>query len=288
MESEQQVNPLNPTQYWLMVAAVVIVVLILAAMATPVILKSKKKAPMTTAVNNAKQVYLLMVEFDDDFGQFPGDESASEDADFEAFTGEYSNDYLGQFIAGGYIQSEEIFYAKGGSGIKKKPDNNIATRADILSEGECGFAYIKGLSLKHDLKTPVLLAPMYGDGYKFNPHSFNEKAVVLRIDGAVQRYRLTREMEADIGGGKTLFEGGPDSVWAQEGVDRANLLYAKSPYTPPHYSFRRDLTPIDVLLFLLLIYVLFLIVRMIVRRSGAKASSRNTEQSEKRGKELAE
>ena len=279
---------MSPKEFWLKVVLIGALVVACVVTFAPVVMQSSRPAHGTGAMSNARQVYLLLIEFDYDFGSFPNDETADADQDLKGYTGEYSNDYLGQLIAGGYTQSEEIFYAKGGSGIKKKPDNNIATRADILSEGECGFAYIKGLSLKHDLKTPVLLAPMYGDGYKFNPHSFNEKAVVLRIDGAVQRYRLTKEMEADIGGGKTLFEDGPDSVWAQEGVDRVNLLYAKSPYTPPHYSFRRDLTPIDVFLFLLLIYVLFLIVRMIVRRSRAKACSRNTEQNEKRGKELAE
>ena len=129
---------------------------------------------------------------------------------------------------------------------------------------------------------------MYGDGLKFDPYIFDNKCVALRIDGSVQQLRLNDDRHARVGGEKTLFEGGADTIWSDEGFDQSNLHYAKYPYTPRFYSFRRDLTPIDVFLFLLLIYVLFLIVRMIVRRSRAKACSRNTEQNETREKELAE
>ena len=103
---------------------VIAIIAALAAMATPVILKQKKKADMTEAVNNAKQIFYLMIEFDGDFGEFPSDASAA-DIDTTG-TGvtlgtSTSNDYFKQFIAGGYTKSEEIFYAK--STITKKPDN---------------------------------------------------------------------------------------------------------------------------------------------------------------------
>ena len=63
--------------------------------------------------------------------------------DLRAFKGKWSNDYLGQLIAGGYTKSEEIFYAKGGVGGSRKPDNVISSPESILAPGECGFAYYK-------------------------------------------------------------------------------------------------------------------------------------------------
>lgn len=266
----------TPTEFWLRVVLIGALVVTCVFTFASVVMKSSRSAPVTSAVSNAKQVFILLEEFDQDFGSFPNDETADADEDLKEYTGEYSNDYLGQFIAGGYTQSEEIFYAKGKQGAKR-PDNIINKRADILSEGECGFAYIKGLNIKHNPKTPILLAPMYGDGYKFNPHNFKEKAVVLRIDGSVQQYRLTQDREAKLVGGKMLFEGGADSVWAQEGVDRSNLLYAKYPYTPPYYNFSREITPLDVLLFILLFYGIIWIVCRFVRRKRARVKGRATE-----------
>ena len=101
---------------------VIAIIAALAAMATPAILKQRKKADQTTAINNAKQVGILLLEFDNDFGAYPSDASAERDVDLNEYTGS-ANGYLGQLLAGGYIDSEEIFYAKGGSSTNKQPDN---------------------------------------------------------------------------------------------------------------------------------------------------------------------
>jgi len=178
-------------------------------------------------LSNAKQVFYLLVEFDQDFGEFPSDATANRDEDLKGYTGKYSNDYLAQFIAGGYTTSEEIFYAKGGSGSNKTPDNIIDDRKDQLSEGECGFAYIKGLSTESLSDTPVLLTPMYGDGYKFNTDVHEGKAVVLRVDGSVKQLLINKEGYAKISGGKTLFDAGLKSVWGEVGFDQNQLKYAK-------------------------------------------------------------
>ena len=73
---------------------------------------------------------------------------------------------------------------------------------------------------------------MYGDGFKFDPYCYDNKAIALRIDGSVQTLRLNKDRHAKLPNGKTLFEGGIDSVWGEAGFDRSNLLYAKYPYTP--------------------------------------------------------
>lgn len=254
---------------WLQFLLVLVLLVVLAAMFTPVVMKCSKSAPMTTATSNAKQIFYLLVEFDQDFGRFPTDVTAVDE--LEGYRGEYSNDYLAQFIAGGYTKSEEIFYAKGGSGPIKKPDNIIDHRKDQLGEGECGFAYIKDLSTKSNPKTPVLLAPMYGHGYKFNSDAYEGKAVVLRIDGAVKQFRLNKDRHAVIGGGKTLFDAGPASVWGAKGFDSSKLCYAKKPY-----DFSPRLLPEtnakEWLMAVLALLIVFLIVRAVVHstRRGAR------------------
>ncbi|MBK1832060.1 hypothetical protein JIN77_15090 [Verrucomicrobiaceae bacterium R5-34] len=229
-------------------------------------MSSPRKADMTTATNNAKQIFLLMVEFDDDFGEFPSDQSASKKDALKAYTGEYSNDYLGQFLAGGYVQSEEIFYAKGGK-RRVKPDNDYSSKDTTLAEGECGFAYIKGLSTSDLAGTPLLLASMYGDGYKFNSDVYKGKAVVLRIDGSVQTLRLNKDRLAKLPNGKTLFEGGADTVWGEEGFDSSRLLYAKHPYDFKPAIVRKEwVTPPTIAVALIFLFICIYIGKKIARK----------------------
>ncbi len=204
---------------------VIAIIAALAAMATPVIMKQNKKAAMTEATSNAKQIFYLLVEFDQDYGEFPGDDTAVDE--LSGYSGSNSNDYLAQLIEGGYTKSEEIFYAKGGASNNKKPDNVITNKTDQLKKGECGFAYIKGMSTSDNSGRPVLFAP-YDTSQKFKPDPYDGKAVVLRIDGAVKQLLLNKTSnEAKIGGGKTLFATGADTVWGTDGFTTSNLLPPK-------------------------------------------------------------
>lgn len=206
---------------------VIAIIAALAAMATPVILKQKKKADMTEAVSNAKQIYLLMVEFDQDFGEFPSDDSA-DDID-TAGTGitlgtTSSNDYFKQLVAGGYTKSEEIFYAK--SKLTKKPDNVIG--GDALEDGEVGFAYMAGQSTSDNSGRPLVMAPMEESGETFDPDPYGNKAVVLRIDGSAKQLRINNAKEAILSGSNTVFDTGDDTVWGTDGYDSGDLKKAVS------------------------------------------------------------
>ena len=187
----------------------------------------RRKADLTQATSNAKQLFYLMVEFDQDWGEFPNDDTAKNDVDLKGYTGKHSNDYLGQFIAGGYTKSEEIFFAKGGAPTKKKPDNDISTKAKTLEAGECGFAYYKGMSTSNHSRRPLLCAPMTGKGFKFNPKTYNGKALVLSIDGSVQHLLIDENGDAIMRNGKKLFEGGKDTAWGVKGPDLKNLVFPK-------------------------------------------------------------
>ena len=183
---------------------------------------------MTTAVNNARQVSVLLIEFDQDFGHFPNDESAYADADLKSYRGDFSNDYLGQLIAGGYVRSEEIFYAEGGSRTNKKPDNDIATQGDILEAGECGFAYLKNHGLDSEASTPILLTPMTRNGTQFDADRHDGKAMILRMDGSVMQMQIDPETgEALVPEGGTLFQGGEGTPWEVRAFVSEDLLFPK-------------------------------------------------------------
>ena len=236
-------------RFWAVFVFCLLLFLSVLAVMTPMVMKCQKKAPMITTVSNAKQIFLLLVEFDQDYGEFPSDKTAGmirpiqgyendpnngyasgmqmTEEEMKSFHGNYSNDYLGQFIAAGYVQSEEIFSAKGGSAIKKRPDNDISSREKILEAGECGFAYVKGMNtVDFHADSPILMNPMYGDKYRFNPSTYQGKGVVLTLNGSARSYRIDSNHHLKRGDGKTLFEGGKDTVWGDKGFDSANLCYA--------------------------------------------------------------
>lgn len=203
---------------------VIAIIAALAAMATPVIMKQKKKADMTTSTNNAKQIFYLMVEFDGDFGEFPSDDSAEDIEDNGLTLGSSSsNDYFRQFIAGGYTQSEEIFFAK--SKDTKKPDN-VITSSSALEDGEVGFAYLSNQSTSDNSARPLVMAPMNEGEQTFDADPYDSKCVVLRIDGSVKQLRLNSNDEAILSGSQTLFDDGEDTVWGDDGFETGDLQHA--------------------------------------------------------------
>ena len=155
---------------------VIAIIAALAALSTPVILKQQKKANATEAINNAKQVYLLMFEHDQDAGAFPA-EAGTANLNFR------------KFLTEGYTTSEEIFYAK--TSFTIKPDGNV-TGTDGCGAGEVGFLYVEGLGTTSPSNAPILAAPQRGAGATatFDENSFGGTAVVLRNDGGVKSFRI--------------------------------------------------------------------------------------------------
>lgn len=245
----------------LCLAAIVLVAL-------PIVMKKRITPPQIRAVSNAKNVFFLLIEFEEDHGMFPTDATAK--GELVNCKGDYSNDYLSQLVIGGYIDSEEIFYAKGGTGGTRKPDNVIFPATKILEEGECGFAYIKNLSMQDKSATPVLLAPMFGDGFKFNNEIYRNRALVLHVDGSVKQYQLNDDLLAIVDGEKTLFQSGEKTVWGEKGFDQSNLVYANSPYEfQPSGIDGKYLKLRDMIMASLAILIVFLII-WTIRKSRKK------------------
>jgi hypothetical protein len=177
---------------------------------------------LTQSISNAKQIYLVLMDFEADYGYFPDDHTALKDPALSGFTGSYSNDYLGQLIAGEYTRSEEIFYALDNRHRARKPDDLIAPVSRILEKNECGFSYVlveekgkrRGLNTKDNGGIPILVAPMVNQWGACEKTSYDNKAVYLRVDGSARSERLrSSDGKIKLGGGMTLFDTGPSTVW---------------------------------------------------------------------------
>ena len=155
---------------------VIAIIAALAALSTPVILKQQKKASATEAINNAKQVYLLMFEHDQDTGAYPA-AAAAANVNFRGL------------ISGGYTTSEDIFYAK--TAFTVKPDGNT-TGAEACAAGEVGFLYVEGLSATTPSNAPIIATPQRAAGAAavFDENAFGGTAIVLRNDGGVKSFRI--------------------------------------------------------------------------------------------------
>jgi len=204
--------------------ALTLMIAVLAGLATPAILKAKKSADKAQTIFNAKQIYIAMTEFDNQYGEFPSDETRDllENEGEEVPIGDSANDYFAQLLISKVLDSEKVFYAKGVRGVREG-DDVFNTPDKILEKGENGFAYIKNLSHSSGLSSyPLLLAPMTGKGLKFDPKPFGGKAVVLHLDGGVREYRIDGNGDIVLLGG-TKFS----AWWRREGFNEDDLVFPK-------------------------------------------------------------
>jgi hypothetical protein len=211
---------------WGMIAVGVIVGVALLAGFSPCLFsgstRQRAARDRTEAINNAKQVGLALLEFEQEFGSFPGEETSemvkkATGTELD-LSGTSSNAMFRQLIAFG-IQSEDIFYCKHPEGIRK-PDKDIAPRK-ALEAGEVGFSYIYGQSTKDEELDPgriVLEVPMKIGTDQFWEKPYGMKAVLLRLDNSVEA-PLIREKDgkASVGDGRTLFDTGEGTAWGNRG-----------------------------------------------------------------------
>lgn len=150
-----------------------------------VIPRQRALADVTEARDNMRAVGGLFLEFSAQYGRYP---DASTAADVKSATGtpltlgsSSSNQLFRQFLAGAGGMSEKPFWAK--TAISpKKPDDDFSSDATAFAKGECGFAYIAGLSTSSDPDTPLLLCPLLPGKFTFDPEPFYGKAVILTAD----------------------------------------------------------------------------------------------------------
>ena len=184
---------------------VIAIIVALAALATPQIFRALKRAAMAEAVSNAKQVKLALDGFAMDFdGQFPNEDTAEDVV--EGGTGTtYSNDFFRQLFLSGVTESEITFWVKNSpsAGSNSAPDDKVKEGGrmqpqEILQDGDVHWAYITDQTNLDSTSRPLLI-----DGYEkstseWDPDLWENKVIVVRIDGS------TKPMRMRLGDGKVL------------------------------------------------------------------------------------
>lgn len=177
-------------------------------------LRSRKSLDQTQATSNARQIGMVLFDFESEYGRFP---DASTIAEVKKKTSTdwpladaTSNDLLKQLIVTGLVSSEGIFFAKG-SGIHRS-DERFRNEGEALAPGECGFAYLPGQLSVGNPSRPLLVAPLIPGTRRFDPKPFDGKAIVLRMDNSVSSVPITRDGRVLDGRGVDLLDP-TNTVW---------------------------------------------------------------------------
>ncbi|MEP4076231.1 hypothetical protein [Haloferula sp.] len=159
-----------------------LVILLFGLTMNPLVSDQRKTADRIQAIANMRSLSCAFLEFDQEFGSYPDDETAPIVADATGseliLTGPHSNPYFRQLIAFG-IQSESIFYSVHPEG-SRKPDH-IVTPGNALAPGEVGLSYVYGHNSSHDPRLPLLIAPMKSGTHLAWRKPFDGTAAVLLI-----------------------------------------------------------------------------------------------------------
>jgi prepilin-type N-terminal cleavage/methylation domain-containing protein len=205
---------------------VIVIIASLAGLTAPMVIRQRKKADQTEATNNARQIGLAMLEFENDYGSYPSAATLEQinesfaDSQIKGQAGNDSNGFFKQLFQAGLTQSEAMFYAKAKGTIK--PDGDISSDANALEAGEVGFGYIldgvNGLSSAGNPARAVVATPVAdGSTTLFDGDPFDRKAVILRIDNSVSSVNIRVGTNADnqgpaIVGGQDLLSS-TNPVW---------------------------------------------------------------------------
>lgn len=145
------------------------------------------KANATEAANHARQIGLMLFEFETDYGSFPSEKTLAdveENSGMKLPAGDKSaNTLFRQLFAAGITVTEAPFFANI-PGVMKGGDHEEP--ANALAKGKNGFAYIAGLSAGGNPARPLVVCPLIPGTTKFDPKPFGGKAIILRIDCSVQ------------------------------------------------------------------------------------------------------
>lgn len=162
------------------------------------------------AINNAREIHKALFELDVEYGEFPSASTmmrVREDTETTMSLGTVSsNAYFRQLLAMG-LGNEKMFYS--GSRKFRKPDD-LFDGVKALQKGECGFAYVVGLSTSDNSSMPLVIAPVIPSANRFDPDAFDGKAVVLRIDGSAVFYPIQTDGKIDLGKGDLLDPAKPE------------------------------------------------------------------------------
>jgi hypothetical protein len=183
-----------------------------------ILLSQLKRAAATEAINNARQIGLMLIEFDLDHGSFPSDETRKgvEDAGGAKLPADdkSSNSMFRQLFMAGITDTEAPFFAKI-PGVKKA-DNDKAP-GKLLSTGENAFGYIAGMGSEGNSASPILVCPLVPGTTRFDPKPFGGKAVVMTVDCASRLLPIQDDGRVLVEGVELLSKEHP--VWGGKAPD---------------------------------------------------------------------
>ncbi|MES2660760.1 MAG: hypothetical protein V4689_19195 [Verrucomicrobiota bacterium] len=186
---------------------VLIFAIVFGIFASPPYPRHRKNPYQVEAVNNARQIGIALIEFQDEFGQMPDagtiDRVRQKSATDLNLGAKSSNDFFRQLLATGIVQSEPMFYAEI-SGTRK-PDR-IITGASALAKGECGFTYFTGATKDCNPSRPILVTPLIPGTDRFDPKPFDGKAVMLKADNSVTSLTIVKSTGRVMVNGKNLMD----------------------------------------------------------------------------------
>lgn len=214
---------------------VIVIIASLAGLTAPMVIRQRKKADQTEATNNIRQIGFAMLEFDSDYGTYPGTTSLAQldtTATVIGAAGPNSNEFFRMFFQAGLTQSEAMFYCKAGSTIK--PDGVITDNTTALAAGECGFGYAteatEGYSSAGNPSRPLIMAPLASGATSavFNPDPFDKNAVLLRGDNSVNSLKILVDGTVRQGG-VDPFAAGVDTIWSSATAPTINIPIPLAP-----------------------------------------------------------
>jgi prepilin-type N-terminal cleavage/methylation domain-containing protein len=200
---------------------VIVIIAALAGLTAPMVIRQRKKADQTEAINNARQMGLALIEFENEYGSFPDDTTAAAVATATgrpAVTGAAANDRFRQLFSAGMTQSEAMFYSK--TSYTNKPDGNVQTDAVTLQAGEVGFGIIMrgatttAFTSSGNPQRPICATPFARamDG-TFDVDYYDGKAVVLRMDNSVSSPVIATTSRKPLINGQDILNPAPGGLW---------------------------------------------------------------------------
>ena len=178
---------------WLVVLGIFSIWILIEFLQAPIVIRSAVSANLSEAINNARQLGMMLFEFEAEYGKFPDSATIPEvrmkhHSNILTLSDRTSNDLFTQLFAAEIATSEAFFYASAKSA--KRPDNIFGSNVTALAHGETSFAYISGLSAYSDPPhTPLVFGPVIPGTTTLDTKSCEGFAIILWLDNSVTTFK---------------------------------------------------------------------------------------------------